>query len=785
MSRSLLQLVIRHAESFSAPDADADSELLARFARTRDESAFAELLRRHGPMVWAVCRQSLPDAADAEDAFQAVFFALIRSPESVRGRNAVGGWLHGTAVRVVAKLKRTAVRRKQREARVAGPEADGSVPAGRWDALIAAVHEEVQRLPDALRTAFVMCELEGVRQPEAAEQLGCKAGTLTSRLTRARQLLIERLSGRGLAPAVLGTLGIGVATASAAPPQPLIDSTLLLVNAGEAVSPAILHLATQVTPMFTRTRLAAATLLLACGIGMAALPSHAVDSNETVTRELLVPEVVAVADDKPQLPVELQYVPADSALFVHIEAAKLWDSSLGKSLRTADPKIVEELAASTKKHLGHTLDQLKSASIFVPEMKKAPSVGIVLVFKAPYDPAKLKAALQVEFPESVTKTFLAPSDTVAVLLVGLDEKTFGKPQTTEGPLTATIREAASGKHLISAGSTLANLPDAAMNIMLPPDLKSVQTLLKSESLSAFLDLNKDLSLDVRVKSGDAVAVAKALGTISETAAEFLGQGLAKVDKNDSSAASTKVLEAVYKALKNVKPTSAGDTAKAVVAVPGDLPFGLAFLEGMGKARHAAARAQSTNNLKQIVLAMHNYHDANGAMPPAAVCDKNGKPLLSWRVLILPYIEQEALYKKFKLDEPWDSENNKPLIESFPKIYGNPMVKDQKPGETNYRVFVGNGAAFDWLKGPKLQDFKDGTSNTFLVVTAKDSVPWTKPDELAFDPDKDMTKLLGYYEDVCVTAFADGSVRAISKNAPKKMIHGLITHSGGEVNDLDK
>src|SRR5205823_5630187 len=110
-----------------------------------------------------------------------------------------------------------------------------------WDALLAAVHEEIQRLPDALRTAFVLCELEGVRQPDAAAQLRWKSGTLTSRLTRARQLLIKRLSSRGLAPSVAsGSLGLGLATASAAVPTRLLDQSLLLLHAGDTIPPAIL-----------------------------------------------------------------------------------------------------------------------------------------------------------------------------------------------------------------------------------------------------------------------------------------------------------------------------------------------------------------------------------------------------------------------------------------------------------------------------------------------------------------------------------------------------------------
>jgi hypothetical protein len=133
-----------------------------------------------------------------------------------------------------------------------------------------------------------------------------------------------------------------------------------------------------------------------------------------------------------------------------------------------------------------------------------------------------------------------------------------------------------------------------------------------------------------------------------------------------------------------------------------------------------------------------------------------------------------------LDEAWDSANNKKLIAKMPKIYALPGVPNVKADETNYRLFVGNGAAHDFLKGSRFQDFTDGTSNTILVATAKDSVIWTKPDELAFDPDKDMTKLLGRQPgDVFIVAFGDGSIRSFSKLS-KASLNAYITRGGGEV-----
>jgi len=208
-----------------------------------------------------------------------------------------------------------------------------------------------------------------------------------------------------------------------------------------------------------------------------------------------------------------------------------------------------------------------------------------------------------------------------------------------------------------------------------------------------------------------------------------------------------------------------------------------LLPAVQKVREAAGRAQSQNNLKQIGLAMHNFASAgNGRFPPAAICDNKGKPLLSWRVAILPYIEQENLYKQFKLDEPWDSENNKELIPLMPKTYALPAAPPN-PGETHYRVFVGKGAAFDWIQGALLPgDFTDGLSYTWLVVETAEGVPWTKPDELEYDPEKPLPKFGTYHSGGFNALFADGSVRLIFPTVKEKTLRALITRAGGEVVD---
>jgi hypothetical protein len=206
-----------------------------------------------------------------------------------------------------------------------------------------------------------------------------------------------------------------------------------------------------------------------------------------------------------------------------------------------------------------------------------------------------------------------------------------------------------------------------------------------------------------------------------------------------------------------------------------------LLPAVQKVRMAAGRAKSSNNLKQMALAMHNYASTfDNRFPAAAICDKNGKPLLSWRVSILPYIEQDNLYKQFHLDEPWDSDRNKKLLAHMPNVYALPGV--QQPGDTNthYRVFYGNGAGFDLRKGVRFQDITDGTSNTIMIVEAGEAVPWTKPEELEFQPDKPLPKLGKQSPDGFHVAMFDGSVRFIQKTISEKTLKAAITRAGGEV-----
>jgi RNA polymerase sigma factor (sigma-70 family) len=210
-----LRLVVHR---LAPPTDEPDRDLLARFARDRDEAAFAELVRRHGPMVLAVCRRVLGCPHDADDAFQAAFLVLARRAGVLRLRGSVGDWMHGVACRTAAAARRAAARRRAREA--AHPLASlppPQAPADDLAELRAVLDEEVARLPEKYRAVLVLADLQQKDRRQVAAELGVAEGTVASRQSRARSLLAGRLSRRGWGlPAYLAAAGPAVVPAALA-----------------------------------------------------------------------------------------------------------------------------------------------------------------------------------------------------------------------------------------------------------------------------------------------------------------------------------------------------------------------------------------------------------------------------------------------------------------------------------------------------------------------------------------------------------------------------------------
>ncbi len=219
-------------------------------------------------------------------------------------------------------------------------------------------------------------------------------------------------------------------------------------------------------------------------------------------------------------------------------------------------------------------------------------------------------------------------------------------------------------------------------------------------------------------------------------------------------------------------------ATASVATAGVL-VGL-LLPAVQAAREAARRMSASNNLKQIGLAFHNYHSAYKKLPPVAILDDNDKPLLSWRVAILPFIEEQALYEKFHLDEPWDSDHNIKLLKEMPVVFMDPSLP-LEPGKTVFHANVGDDKIMKEGEDNRFRDIQDGLSNTIMVyeANATEATEWTKPAnvELGDDPIAQMGHI---HQGGFHVLMGDGAVIFITHSIDTELLRNMLTRAGGEV-----
>ena len=239
----VLDVVVRDLQTLfdtGAMGALSDGQLLDRFVERRDGTIFEAIIRRHGPMVWGVCRRVLRDHHDAEDAFQATFLVLARKSASIMPREKLGNWLYGVAYRTAVKARTQRSKRQNREAQVSDMPEPTTVADYPLDKLAESLDQELSGLPEKYRIPIVLCDLDGQTHREAASHLGWPVGTVSSRLSRARAMLAKRLSRRGVSLSA-GSLAVLLAgeSASAGMPTWLIGPTAQAASsfaAGEAVT---------------------------------------------------------------------------------------------------------------------------------------------------------------------------------------------------------------------------------------------------------------------------------------------------------------------------------------------------------------------------------------------------------------------------------------------------------------------------------------------------------------------------------------------------------------------
>jgi RNA polymerase sigma factor (sigma-70 family) len=266
-----LRSVLRLLEVQSLRGA-SDQELLHRFATANDESSFCVIIERHGPMVLGVCTRALKCPHDADDAFQATFLVFSQRAASIRKSASLASWLHGVARRVVAKLQREARRRRARERAVDRTAIDSSPDELTWSEVKTGLDEELERLPASYRDVLVLCYLEGQTRDEAARQLGVEVGVVKGRLERARKMLAQRLTRRGLTLSA-GLFAIAVSPGTLSATMRAASLLAASQSVSGVVSPGVLSLTNQVLKgiVMSKVKLVGATLLcslaLVAGVG--------------------------------------------------------------------------------------------------------------------------------------------------------------------------------------------------------------------------------------------------------------------------------------------------------------------------------------------------------------------------------------------------------------------------------------------------------------------------------------------------------------------------------------
>ena len=354
----------------------------------------------------------------------------------------------------------------------------------------------------------------------------------------------------------------------------------------------------------------------------------------------------------------------------------------------------------------------------------------------------------------------------------------------------------------------------------PPVAQAVFTLVSplwedSIAMAVGVKLDDRLAVHTRVATKDADSserlrrTAEALKTLVQNAVENT-RNTVQSGVQPENTTILAILDVADALLENLKFQQEGNEVQLETSVALDEAQIRGLLSPIAAARQAAQRLQAQNNMKQLALAMHNYAQIYRHFPPAVLYGPDGKTPYSWRVALLPYLEQMDLYKQYRFDEPWDGPNNRKLLEKMPAVFRCP---NEPAGSTNasYFALVGPGAIFEtrprksvpaaaggvmgggpmgampasrgkvpaWWpddapSGTTFQEIIDGTSNTIMLVEAKRNIPWTKPEDIPYDPEKPLPKLGGYFEDGFNVAIADGSVRFFPDTISEKILHLLIT-----------
>jgi hypothetical protein len=504
---------------------------------------------------------------------------------------------------------------------------------------------------------------------------------------------------------------------------------------------------------------------------------------------------VTLAPARPPAKTAPPAVPAGVTAFAALNVAEVWDHRALVPAREARGKL--EFAWAVQSLVGLAPAEMDRLTLVwhpgVPELPFAVVSGRKAV-----DPAAVARTLSragAAPAKAVGKAvpvvgsdfaFVYPIDAKTVLLA----PTGADPAKLDGvaELLPALR-AAAGTHALAVGVDVAALRGLPLPVGGP--------LLDATAAVLTVDLEREAA-NVRLTAAypSPAAATAAEPVLKAKFAELAGYAKAQQKKAEARPAEANaypapLFELLAATMTDAKVRTAGAALTGTAAVKLEEAVSRVLMALPDAAMAARGPSAAENNLKQIGLALHNYESAIGHFP-GNVYAKDGTPLLSWRVQILPYIEQANVFQRFKLDEAWDSPANKAIAQTVIRTFQVPGRPTAQPWETYFRTFTspkevaGPGRA--WLtdgeaKGPVIAGITDGTSNTFLVVEAADAVPWAKPDDLPYDGKMALPRL-GGPNGAFAVLFGDGSTRTFRRaTVNDNTLRAAITINGGEVVSL--
>jgi hypothetical protein len=532
------------------------------------------------------------------------------------------------------------------------------------------------------------------------------------------------------------------------------------------------------------------------------------------------------------LPSDLALVPRDAAGFVHVRAADLWKSESFADVRHflnragpesyktflkkvgPDPSVIDRITVvlSTPQTLGQPFPRVDPESL---------SALVIVRTSKPYDRLQLRKLLGQR--EKVYRRHLYHfNEDMWSGLVLIDKQTFAigsedavvrffdqlPGANAEGPLQDALTEAA-GNHVVTVGLNPRLLGKEPGSQQLPPPLPK---LLEARCATITLDLAKDTRVGVRLSyanDNEAQQGEKAVRGALDLARAALGMPIreaenelkkpaadgpvAEVGKGLAMLLALGFLRELDAQLKEMPVQRQGTTISLGITAAKRTDLVSMYALALGAITFIGERANVTfqtvgralgpgkdpfeEHFKKITAAMDKYHQDKGTYPPPAIYDKDGRPILSWRVALLPYLGEEALYREFHLDEPWDSLHNKKLLKKLPQAFKTPDTYSRN--KTTDLVFTGEAAAFTAKKGVRKADI--AASSILLVATESDAaVYWSKPADLVYADNQPLPKLFGKYGFSQVKVLlANGTIKSLDRQTDEQTLRAMIKRAGAK------